>query len=344
MTVLEDRYRRVLRVLPMDYRAVWEEEMVATFLDSVTTGDPVVDEDLLDLGRPGAAECLSVFGLAVRLRLGGAGATARAVSLGEAVRSATLIGLLCSGLLLPMSMTQDAWISLGLPLPATAVDALSQSAQSSVWRSPVGLLGWGWLFSYFTVLLGRRDMAVALATLALIPRAITPVTGTVAQLAGGSATDGSVLTAWCLLGIDVCFVAGLAAFHREAPRVSPGPWLRAFGLGTVAFGLVGVSSLWQPGARLWLDLPGVLCLAWIVAASRGRRRRPPAGDMTLSILAIAVLLLRVSSVLDQRHSGLDRVSIGLAAVEAVAVAAVAAMQAQRTRRVLPSPSLAAADG
>jgi len=46
VSVLEDRYRAVLRVLPASYRAVWEEEMVCTFLDSTRTGDPDDDEFL----------------------------------------------------------------------------------------------------------------------------------------------------------------------------------------------------------------------------------------------------------------------------------------------------------
>ena len=40
VSVLEDRYRAVLRVLPASYRTVWEEEMVSTFLESTRTGDP----------------------------------------------------------------------------------------------------------------------------------------------------------------------------------------------------------------------------------------------------------------------------------------------------------------
>lgn len=39
MTVLEQRYRLVLRMLPASYREVWEEDMVATFLASMGTND-----------------------------------------------------------------------------------------------------------------------------------------------------------------------------------------------------------------------------------------------------------------------------------------------------------------
>ena len=38
---LERRYRRVLRLLPGWYRQRWEQDMIAAFLDSWLTGDPV---------------------------------------------------------------------------------------------------------------------------------------------------------------------------------------------------------------------------------------------------------------------------------------------------------------
>jgi len=38
---LEQRYRRVLRLLPGYYRDKWEEDMVAAFLDSWLTGWPL---------------------------------------------------------------------------------------------------------------------------------------------------------------------------------------------------------------------------------------------------------------------------------------------------------------
>ena len=50
---LEQRYRRVLRLLPGYYRQQWEEDMVAAFLDSWLTGDPEVDAAVLKFCRPG---------------------------------------------------------------------------------------------------------------------------------------------------------------------------------------------------------------------------------------------------------------------------------------------------
>ncbi len=45
---LEQRYRRVLRLLPGYYRDRWEEDMVAAFLDSWLTGDPDEDDCILE--------------------------------------------------------------------------------------------------------------------------------------------------------------------------------------------------------------------------------------------------------------------------------------------------------
>ena len=64
---LEQRYRRVLRLLPGYYRDTWEEDMVAAFLDSWLTGDPETDELVLRFCRPSLPEVASVTGLAVRL-------------------------------------------------------------------------------------------------------------------------------------------------------------------------------------------------------------------------------------------------------------------------------------
>ena len=52
MSVLEDRYRTVLRMLPVSYRAGREDAMAAAFLDRTWTGDPDDDEFLADYGRP----------------------------------------------------------------------------------------------------------------------------------------------------------------------------------------------------------------------------------------------------------------------------------------------------
>ena len=87
---LEQRYRRVLRVLPGYYRDRWEEDMVAAFLDSWLTGDPYQDECIMGYCKPTWPEVASVAGLAARLYLGGAGAPRRYFAWGQAVRCAVL--------------------------------------------------------------------------------------------------------------------------------------------------------------------------------------------------------------------------------------------------------------
>ncbi len=71
MSRLEERYRRVLRLLPAGYRRQWEDDMVAAFLETMQTGDAETDEYLADHGRPSLAEMTSILSLAVRLRIGG---------------------------------------------------------------------------------------------------------------------------------------------------------------------------------------------------------------------------------------------------------------------------------
>ena len=95
MNRLEQRYRVVLRtLLPASYRKLWEEDMVATFLESMASDDAEAAEYLADYGRPSWSEVASVAVLAVRLRLGAANAPLRSGAWGEAVRLVALMGLL----------------------------------------------------------------------------------------------------------------------------------------------------------------------------------------------------------------------------------------------------------
>jgi hypothetical protein len=88
VNTLERRYRRLVGLLlPEPYRQAWEDDMVATFLDRMSTGDPEVDEYLEEFGRPDADEVLSVVALAIRLRLAGPDGEPRAALWGQAVRT-----------------------------------------------------------------------------------------------------------------------------------------------------------------------------------------------------------------------------------------------------------------
>jgi hypothetical protein len=121
---LEQRYRVVLRtLLPASYRKLWEEDMVATFLESMASDDAEAAEYLADYGRPSWSEVASVAALAVRLRLGAANAPLRSGAWGEAVRLVALMGLL---------------------VHAAAPPSCSPSSRSSRPRSPRSRSPWTW--------------------------------------------------------------------------------------------------------------------------------------------------------------------------------------------------------
>jgi len=96
---LEQRYRRVLRLLPGYYRDKWEQDMVTAFLDSWLTGDPHEDECIIGYCKPTWPEVASVAGLAARLYLGGAATPRRYFAWGQAVRNAALAVLLMHAVL-----------------------------------------------------------------------------------------------------------------------------------------------------------------------------------------------------------------------------------------------------
>ena len=134
---LEQRYRRVLRLLPGYYRDTWEEDMVAAFLDSWMTGDPDEDSVTMEFDRPSRAEVASVIGLAARLYLGGAGAPRRYFAWGQAVRGAALALLLVHA-----AAGLDGLVSVFLhgshriiPAPPATIYTTSPSG---VWPPPCG--------------------------------------------------------------------------------------------------------------------------------------------------------------------------------------------------------------
>ena len=112
---LERRYRALLRMLPADYRAAWEDEMVATFLESTARDDPEEAEFAADFGRPSWPEVASVLALAVRLRLGGTGAGPRRRACGDAVRLVALMGLLAQAVLAVLGLGTLLWLAGKLP-------------------------------------------------------------------------------------------------------------------------------------------------------------------------------------------------------------------------------------
>ena len=336
-TPLEGRYRRVLRLLPAAYRAVWEEEMVATFLDSMASDDPEEHEWLTHCGRPSRSEVASVAALAVRLRLGGTEAPPRSFLWGEAVRLVAQVGLLVNAVGAAGSGGVMLWLAGWLPWPPVPNDiaALASTAPAESWSRLWDLTGLCWIAAYFALLVGRCRVAKALAGLALLPAVVGLVVASVSTLLGrpGPPVSSLVLTMGADLSVNVVLVLALAAFHRDAPPLRRRPWLVAFCVGVALSPLPAAAFLLQPTRDLvLLDGAGVWAVAFLVAAAAHlagpgspHRRRAPSWSLALALLAAPVLALRLLSLLDYTvfgAAGMDLVTVILGVVEAFALVAV----------------------
>jgi hypothetical protein len=327
---LEQQYRRVLRLLPAYYRATWEEDMVATFLDSWLTGDPETDQAVLRFCRPSLAEVASVAGLAARLYLGGAGAPRRYFAWGQAVRGAVLAVLLANALrglgqllLLARSHHLIGWLP---PAPGGLWPEVSYGA------------GFGWLVIFVAVVLRDQRTArfigalVVLADLAVVLHA---------QLAGLLISPFAAWAGWIL--IDLAPVLALTAFHRDAPPRARRPWLLALlalyllvSLPLTAAVLTGHQTWVPDNAGVGCLLVALLCLA---QTPRAWSRRPGTGVWSLALLLLAALagLNRLTSLADYPHDP-HLIKVGLA--ELLIMAATAALvvpDAGRAQTAVPSP-------
>lgn len=294
---LEERYRRWLRLLPASYRAVWADEMVATFADSMATDDPDDAEFLADYGRPSWSEIGSVLALAVRLRLGGSGGPARYVAWGAAVRQVALLGLLAQAVLALDGTIVQLWgagVLPGLPRPAPEWRfPLPTNRLWLVWRFSDLL----WVAAFLALVLGNRRAARLLTPLAIVPTAVA---------AGLLAADRIRVGDWPLPGwqwfmlLTYVLLAGtLAAFHRDAPPVAPRPWLVALSIGA-ALGAVLLLTPLTLGYLPPVDAATMWCVALVaagaahLAGARLRRGEPvPGRTHALALLAVPVLVLRI---------------------------------------------------
>jgi len=167
---LEQRYRRVLRLLPGYYRQQWEEDMVAAFLDSRLTGDPDTDECVLEFCKPAWQEVASVVLLAARLYLGGAGAPHRYFAWGQAMRGAVL-ALLMVHAVRGLDGLRLVFLARGLPPvgivpapPAAMAPMPGIGWPAGVWY----LAGYAWIVIFVALVLGHYRAARVLAVMAAV--------------------------------------------------------------------------------------------------------------------------------------------------------------------------------
>jgi uncharacterized integral membrane protein len=324
MSVLEERYRSVLRLLPVAYREVWEEDMVATFLAGATPDDPVEAADVADLGRPGWAEVASVAALAVRLRLGGVEAPPRSFAWGEAVRTVALAALLFHTVTAVIGLGTLLWVTGVLPGPAQpGYDVARPTGWQLVW--PVVALAWP--ASYLAMIGGRWRLGQRLAVVALVPAVVSAVSET--ALAASLRSLFPLLTTWSALLVTVLLTGALVAFHRDAPPVRRTPWLIALPVGVVVIGSVTLSAWATVAPALPLDWSGLCCVAVVIAAvvhlvgrAVGRVRPDSPWPLALALLLLAVLVLRATSMVDLAWFGGAGTNRGLLLAGAVEGAAL----------------------
>jgi hypothetical protein len=334
VNVLEQRYRRVLRVLPASYREMWEEDMVATFLESVATDDADKAEYLADFGRPGWSEVASVLALALRVRLGGTGASPRYVAWGGAVRLVTLVWLLGQAVLGSAGVAIRMWLTGKLRwLPGPPVEWAAW-VPMDVWHKAGDLAGLVWVLAFFALVLGHPRAARVLTALAVLPIVVLAIDAVRAALAGGGPL---LLTLLSLVLLDLSLLVGMVAFHHDVQPVPVRPWAVAFAAGVpIVAGLLAVPVL---------DWPGLYCVAVTIAAVVHLARpgdRSPAWSHALAVLALVVLALRAVTLVDYLLGGVPAGSgavIVLGAVEAAVLAIVSvplAVTANRALRGMPT--------
>jgi hypothetical protein len=298
---LEQRYRRVLRLLPGYYRERWEEDMVAAFLDSRLTGDPDMDDCVLEFGKPACQEVASVILLAARLYLGGVGAPGRYFAWGQAVRYAVLALLMVHAVRgldgLRLVLFASGRHSLGIiPAPPAVMAPLPAIAwPAGVWY----VAGYAWIVIFVALILGQYRAARILAAMAAVLDLVWLVQG---QLTGALLSPYGSWTFWILH--DLVPVLAMAAFHRDAPKVARWPWLLVL---PACYLLVAVPELaaTASGHQAWVpDLPGlscilvaILCLAH-AARALSSRTGTDAWSLTLVLLAAAATAYRIVSLGD----------------------------------------------
>ena len=335
---LEQRYRRVLRVLPGYYRERWEEDMVAAFLDSWHTGDPDDDEFALEFCKPTWPEVTSVAGLAARLYLGGAATPRRYFAWGQAVRRAVLAVMLVHAVLGLEVLVRTAWSRrlFGLPAPPAS---LAVVAPGGLWPAVYHLVNVAWIVIFVTLALGYYRTARVLAVVAIVPGLAALLQ---AQLTGIMPAPFGPWAWWVLF--DLALVLAMAAFHVDAPPPARLRWLLALPAGYLLV-YVPVLALEATGNVAWLpDFSGLLCvlaaLACLAHAPRAWSRRAAGSgvwSLTLILLAAVAGAYRIATLSEYLHDPhLIKVSLAELVI-LVAAAALVAPDAARAQTATPAP-------
>ncbi|MEU9479838.1 hypothetical protein [Streptomyces sp. NPDC048191] len=289
-TLLEARYRAVLRLLPAYYRREREEEMVETYL-----GD--LDRDTQDQSRPTLGEVASIAALAVRSRLGAAGAPRRYVVLGSGARLFALAAVLllaASAVVAPILQLTWSFTRSGTERQLLLSDFTGHGVLAGTVAVAQWILPLGWTVAYFALLHDRRRLARTGALVAALPTLwplLRPLAGETAAFEPAFALTLALL-AWLPASV-LC-----AAHHRDAPpaRLPAGTPGLVFMAACV---LTGASLVLLPTANDLVWGPAncfvVGALGWLLWSARRADRAAPGGTLALAVLGLLLLAARVAA-------------------------------------------------
>jgi hypothetical protein len=338
---LEDRYRRVLRLLPGYYRDQWEEDMVAAFMDSRVTGDEEEDEFVYEFGKPAWPEVASLVGLAARLYLGGAGAPRRLFAWGQAVRGAVLTILLVHAGQGLSDLALLGWRRhQGGPLPALP-SPLGETVPG-FWPAVLQNVDYGWIVIFLALVLGYHRSARVMAALAV---AVDLVAMLQIQSAGLMIRPLGWWSVWVLL--DLAPALAMAAFHEDAPPTASRSWLLAVP-GYCLVVAVPVAVLQATGNQSWLPdsaglgclVIGAACLAHAPRALSRSRRAVSSGAWSLALTLLAAVTAAWRIVTLGNYTGSPHL-MGVSLVELLILLAAAALvipDAARAQAPAPATS------
>jgi hypothetical protein len=331
ISALEARYRRLLRLLPRDYRAAREEEMVDTYLAAMYDADPENFDLALKHGRPSGTEMRAVAALALRARWGETVAPERFAARAAGLRTAMLMALT---VLWTTAVVTICWWAWSLAFPEVDRDAgTGFDPWSALFGLPVGSWAWiqqwslvAWLPTLPLVVFGGRIGARWAAACTALPVSVSVANAVRLMPDVGPVWPGYLVPVL----IDIAVFGGLVALGVVTVR---GPAHRpvryfvaacsAVGVFTVIDALVnlggviepdGSATLWNlPATLFFTDLPAQWCWAAVVAALWLAARRVRLGTvrastlLALSVFAGVATLYRFAASVDT----LPRLDVGL---------------------------------
>jgi hypothetical protein len=299
MSLLEERYRAVLRLLPASYRAEREEEMVAAFME--VSGD-VPDETN---PRPRWGEIASVLALSVRVRLGGGRSAPRAFAWGEAVRLLALLGLAYQAMFAVLEVAQLVY---GL---MSGADGRFPGTPESAERL-LAIAGYGTsvcaAVAFAAIVRGRARLAKVTAVVSAVPTLVylaVPVE-VLALLSGllvagqhpGARVADAVFTAAPVVALFLGFHGDVTP-RRRSWRLVAAPAVAGLVLTGVLLPVAALRLFERDWLLLWLDFAGTAVVALAVGAVVALvRRRSPSWTLALAGAGLILLLVRLPMLID----------------------------------------------